>query len=98
MLQYGHGNNFLLSTPQPAGLVLHQPKGGQGWPLLLSTRGGCLPPPHGGGVTPTMKRLLYKLLALSNDVNAVRKGRIGRRIGRRLYGKATGRLAGRIFR
>jgi len=45
-----------------------------------------------------MKRLLYRLLALSNDINAVRKGRVGRRIGRRIYGKATGRLAGRIFR
>jgi hypothetical protein len=45
-----------------------------------------------------MKRLLYKLLALSNDVNAIRKGRVGRRVARRIYGKATGRLAGRIFR
>jgi hypothetical protein len=45
-----------------------------------------------------MKRFLYALLALSNDVNAVRKGRVGRRVGRRIYGKATGRLAGRIFR
>lgn len=44
-----------------------------------------------------MKRLLYKLLALSNDVNAVRRGRVGRRIGRRVYGKATGRLARKIF-
>jgi hypothetical protein len=45
-----------------------------------------------------MKRLLYALLALSNDVNAVRKGRVGRRVARRIYGKATGRIAGRIFR
>jgi hypothetical protein len=45
-----------------------------------------------------MKRLLYKLLALSNDVNAVKRGRVGRRVGRRIYGKATGRMAARIFR
>jgi hypothetical protein len=45
-----------------------------------------------------VKRLLYRLLALSNDVNAVRKGRVGRRVARRIYGQATGRLAGRIFR
>jgi hypothetical protein len=45
-----------------------------------------------------MKRFLYKLLALSNDYNAVRRGRVGRRVGRRIYGKATGKVAGRIFR
>jgi hypothetical protein len=45
-----------------------------------------------------VKRLLYKLLALSNDVNAVRRGRVGRRVGRRIYGRATGRLAARIFK
>jgi hypothetical protein len=45
-----------------------------------------------------VKRFLYKLLALSNDVNAVKRGRVGRRVGRRIYGRATGRLAGRIFR
>jgi hypothetical protein len=45
-----------------------------------------------------MKRLLYRLLAFSNDWNAVKRGRVGRRIGRRIYGRASGRLAGRIFR
>jgi hypothetical protein len=44
-----------------------------------------------------MKRLAYALLALSNDWNAVKRGRVGRRVGRRLYGKASGRLARRIF-
>ena len=45
------------------------------------------------------KRTLYRLLALSNDVAAIRKGprAIVRRAGRRVYGKATGRLARRIF-
>jgi hypothetical protein len=44
-----------------------------------------------------VKRLLYKLLALSNDLNAVKRGRVGRRVSRRIYGKATGRLARKWF-
>jgi hypothetical protein len=44
-----------------------------------------------------MKRLLYRLLALSNDFNAVKRGRVGRRVGRRIYGKATGRMARKLF-
>lgn len=44
-----------------------------------------------------LKRTLYRALAFSNDVNAVRKGKVGRRIVRRAYGRATGRLARRIF-
>jgi hypothetical protein len=46
----------------------------------------------------SLERVLYKILAVSNDMNAVRRGRIGRRVVRRVYGKATGRLARRIFR
>lgn len=46
----------------------------------------------------TLKSWIYLLLRLSNDVNAVAKGKVGRRIGRRLYGKATGRLASKLFR
>lgn len=38
-----------------------------------------------------MKSMLYALLRFSNDVNAVRKGRVGRRIIRRGVGRATGR-------
>jgi hypothetical protein len=45
-----------------------------------------------------MRDLLYRLLRISNDVRAVRRGRVGRRVARRVYGKATGRLASRIFR
>ena len=44
-----------------------------------------------------VKRAAYKLLAFSNDVNAVRRGKVGRRIARRAYGRATGRLARRLF-
>ena len=45
----------------------------------------------------SLKSDLYKALALSNDANAIRKGKVPRRIGRRIYGKITGRLARRIF-
>lgn len=42
--------------------------------------------------------LLYQLARLLGDVQAVRRGTIGRRIGRRLAGKATGRGLGKLFR
>ncbi|WP_188631682.1 hypothetical protein [Lentibacillus kapialis] len=45
-----------------------------------------------------MKSLLYKLLKYSNDANAVKKGKVGRRIGRRAAGKATGKAFGKIFK
>lgn len=44
-----------------------------------------------------MKGWIYRMLRLSNDVNAVKKGRVGRRVGRRIYGKATGKLARSLF-
>lgn len=44
-----------------------------------------------------MKDLIYALLGLSNDVRAVRKGKVGRRVGRRIYGKASGKLARKLF-
>ena len=40
----------------------------------------------------------YRVLRISNDVRAVRRGRVGRRLGRRVAGRITGRLFGRIFR
>lgn len=46
----------------------------------------------------TFRSLLYTLAALLGDVNAVRRGRVGRRIARRLTGRATGQMLGRIFR
>ena len=45
----------------------------------------------------SLKSDLYKALALSNDVNAIRKGKVPRRIGRRIYGKASGWLARKLF-
>lgn len=44
-----------------------------------------------------LKSALYKGLKVSNDVNAIKKGKVGRRIGRRAAGKATGGLFKKIF-
>jgi hypothetical protein len=44
------------------------------------------------------KRRIYRWLKYSNDINAVRRGKVGRRVGRRVYGKATGKWARRLFR
>lgn len=44
------------------------------------------------------RSLLYRLARILGDVNATRKGRVGRRIGRRVAGRATGRGLGKLFR
>jgi hypothetical protein len=44
------------------------------------------------------RSLLYTLAKLLGDVNAVQKGKVGRRIGRRLAGRATGKGLGRLFK
>ncbi len=41
---------------------------------------------------------LYWLARLLGDINAVRRGRVGRRIARRAAGKATGRGLGKLFK
>ena len=41
---------------------------------------------------------LYTLAKVLGDVQAVRKGRIGRRVGRRVAGRITGRGLGGLFR
>lgn len=46
----------------------------------------------------SLKRTLYRLLRISNDINAVRRGRIGQRIGRRAAGRVSGRLIRRLFK
>lgn len=42
--------------------------------------------------------LLYYLARLLGDIQAVQRGRIGRRIGRRSAGRSTGRLLRNLFR
>ena len=44
------------------------------------------------------RSLLYALARLMGDVNAVKKGKVGRRLARRAAGKATGRGLGRMFK
>ena len=41
---------------------------------------------------------LYALARFLGDINAVKKGKVGRRIGRRIVGKATGRGLGKLFK
>jgi hypothetical protein len=45
-----------------------------------------------------IRSLLYLIARLMGDVNAVQKGKVGRRIGRRAAGKLTGRGLGKLFR
>lgn len=46
----------------------------------------------------SLKSKIYKVLRIWNDVDAVRKGRIGKRIGRRMTGKITGKAMRRLFK
>jgi len=41
---------------------------------------------------------LYILARILGDVNAVKKGKAGRRVGRRAAGKVTGRGLGKLFK
>ena len=41
---------------------------------------------------------LYGLARLLGDVQAVRKGTVGKRIARRAAGKVAGRLLGKLFK
>ena len=45
-----------------------------------------------------IRSVLYGIARLLGDVNAIKKGRVGRRIGRRAAGKITGRLFRKIFK
>ena len=45
-----------------------------------------------------LKNLIYQLLKVSNDINAVQKGKVGRRVGRRVAGKATGKAMRKLFK
>ena len=45
-----------------------------------------------------MRGLLYRLARLLGDVNAVKKGKVGRRVGRRAAGKAAGKGMKKLFK
>ncbi len=41
---------------------------------------------------------LYKVARILGDINAVKKGKVGKRVARRAAGKATGRSLGKLFK
>jgi len=43
-----------------------------------------------------LKSLIYKILRISNDLNAIQKG--PKAVGKRIMRKGIGRMAGRIMR
>ncbi len=45
-----------------------------------------------------MRSFLYALLRILNDLNAVKKNKVGRRIGRRAAGKVTQKMMNKIFK
>ena len=45
-----------------------------------------------------IKSLLYGFLKASNDANAIKKGKVGRRIARRGAGKVTGKIFKGLFK
>ncbi|WP_373892801.1 hypothetical protein [Virgibacillus sp. CBA3643] len=46
----------------------------------------------------SLKSKIYKFLRIWNDVDAVKKGKVGKRIGRRIAGRATGKGIGKLFK
>ncbi|MFB4167063.1 hypothetical protein [Virgibacillus sp. JSM 102003] len=45
-----------------------------------------------------IRKLLYGLAKILGDVNAVKKGKAGKRVGRRIAGKGTGKMLGKLFK
>lgn len=46
----------------------------------------------------SLKSKIYKMLRVWNDVDSVRKGRIGKRIGRRVAGRISGKIMSKLFK
>ncbi|GAQ18047.1 phage protein [Oceanobacillus picturae] len=46
----------------------------------------------------SLKSKIYKMLRIWNDVDAVRKGKVGKRVGRRVAGKASGKMLRKLFK
>ncbi len=45
-----------------------------------------------------LRGLLYTIARLMGDVNAVKKGKVGRRVSRRVAGKSTGKAMRKLFK
>ena len=50
------------------------------------------------GKTMGIRSSLYKVARIMGDINAVQKGKVGKRIVRRATGKFTGRALGKLFK
>jgi hypothetical protein len=68
-----------------------------GYPGVSLGRSTMAPKGETVGIRST-RGVLYWLARLLGDVEAVKKGRVGRRVGRRLTGRLTGRWLGRLFK
>lgn len=45
-----------------------------------------------------IRSILYGTAKILGDVNAIKKGKVGKRIARRVAGKGTGRFLGKLFK
>ncbi|MEW4325851.1 hypothetical protein Q0N12_04155 [Rossellomorea marisflavi] len=45
-----------------------------------------------------VRKALYLMARILGDINAVKKGTVGKRIARRAAGKATGKALGKLFK
>jgi hypothetical protein len=45
-----------------------------------------------------LRSSLYKAARMMGDINAVKKGKVGKRVARRVVGKGTGRALGKLFK
>ncbi|UOE93548.1 hypothetical protein [Alkalihalobacillus sp. LMS39] len=45
-----------------------------------------------------IRRTLYKIGRVLGDINAVKRGKVGKRIGRRVVGKSTGKAIRKMFK
>ncbi|WP_193550808.1 hypothetical protein [Salicibibacter kimchii] len=46
----------------------------------------------------SFRSFLYKFARILGDVNAVKKGKVGKRVGRRVAGRATGKTMRKLFK
>ena len=45
-----------------------------------------------------LRSSLYKVARIMGDINAVKKGKVGKRVTRRVAGKTTGKALGKLFK
>ncbi|SFD99740.1 hypothetical protein SAMN05216238_1078 [Lentibacillus persicus] len=45
-----------------------------------------------------IRKVLYTVSKILGDVNAVKKGKVGKRVGRRAAGKGTGKMLQKLFK